>query len=127
MKRALLTLGLLIGLLANGYSQDATENTDKVEIHKATIYHDNGEIAQTGFITSDKKVHGVWKSFDTKGNLKSVGEYNNGKKVGVWVFCNTSFAGEYNHTKVEFGSDNRVAEVQHSNDYYQIADTEIEE
>lgn len=124
MKKALLTLGLFIGVLV--YGQETTKDIKDIGIYKAAVYHENGKIAQTGFMTTDKEVHGVWKSFDTDGNLTSLGEYDHGKKVGVWIFWKTSYADKFNYTKVEFGADNTIAEAYDSKDYLQIADTDTE-
>ena len=53
---------------------------------EATIYHDNGAIAQTGSYTIDNKLQGEWRSYDISGNLTSTAQYNNGVKVGAWFF-----------------------------------------
>lgn len=52
----------------------------------ATIYHDNGAIAQTGSYTLDNKLQGEWRSYDISGSLTSTAQYNNGVKVGAWFF-----------------------------------------
>jgi len=77
-------------------------NNDLIE---ATLYHDNGEIAQTGFYTEDNKLQGEWISYDAQGNKTAIGSYDNGKKVGTWLF----FDG---NTKKEVTfKDARMAEV----------------
>jgi len=53
---------------------------------EATIYHDNGALAQTGSYTLDNKLQGEWRSYDISGNLTSTAQYNNGVKVGTWFF-----------------------------------------
>ncbi|APX99222.1 hypothetical protein CLV86_1177 [Lacinutrix venerupis] len=55
---------------------------------EATFYHDNGEVAQTGFFNKDNKLEGTWTSFDAEGNKVAVGKYDNGIKVGKWFFWN---------------------------------------
>ncbi|WP_461533783.1 toxin-antitoxin system YwqK family antitoxin [Sinomicrobium sp.] len=52
---------------------------------KATYYHDNGEIAQTGFF-KDGKVHGEWQSYNIEGKKVATGKYDEGQKVGKWFF-----------------------------------------
>lgn len=127
MKNIFLTLGLFIGLVS--YSQEITNDTQQedIGIYKATVFHDNGQVAQTGFITLDKKNHGIWKAYDTDGNLKSMGEYNNGEKVGVWVFWDTSIKDKFNYTKVEFGSGSKIDNVYYSNNDIQLANNDIED
>lgn len=53
---------------------------------EATLFHDNGEIAQTGFYTKDNKLQGEWVSYDRAGNKTAVASYDNGVKVGTWTF-----------------------------------------
>lgn len=72
----------------------------------ATIYHDNGAIAQTGSYTLDNKLQGEWRSYDISGSLTSTAQYNNGVKVGAWFFyqgvtkkevvCNNSMISQVN-------------------------------
>lgn len=126
MKKAFLTFALFIGVLAFG--QETTKNIkEDVGIYKATVHHDNGQVAQTGFITKDKKVHGVWKSFDTNGNLKSLGEYNNGKKVGTWIFWETSIENKFDYTRVDYDENSAVAGVYKSDLNTQVALSETDE
>ena len=53
---------------------------------EATLYHDNGAVAQKGFYTKENKLQGEWISYDTQGNKTAVAQYNNGTKVGTWKF-----------------------------------------
>jgi antitoxin component YwqK of YwqJK toxin-antitoxin module len=70
---------------------------------KATYYHDNGAIAQTGFYNLDGKLEGTWKSYDANGKKVAVGNYDNGKKVGKWFFWNTNQLSEvdYANSKIK--------------------------
>jgi len=67
------------------------EKQPKLEVEngmvKATYYHDNGQVAQTGYYL-DGKLHGEWKSFDTQGNKVAIANYEMGKKNGNWFFWN---------------------------------------
>jgi len=56
------------------------------DLIEATIYHDNGMVAQTGYYTTDNQLTGEWISYDLNGDKTAVANYNNGKKVGAWVF-----------------------------------------
>ena len=58
-------------------------NGDFIE---ATLYHDNGAVAQTGFYTLDNKLQGQWISYNAKGEKTAVANYENGAKVGTWIF-----------------------------------------
>lgn len=53
---------------------------------EATLFHDNGTIAQKGYYTPENKLQGEWISYDTNGNKTAVAQYNNGDKVGTWKF-----------------------------------------
>ena len=55
---------------------------------KVEIYHDNGELSQTGFYTLDGKLHGEWFSYCDQGNKLVSAVYENGKKVGKWFYWN---------------------------------------
>lgn len=52
---------------------------------KATYFHDNGLIAQTGYMLKGK-LHGDWTMFDAKGEKIAEGRYENGMKQGTWFF-----------------------------------------
>lgn len=34
----------------------------------------------------NKKKTGIWKEYDDDGQLNAVGKYENGKKVGEWLY-----------------------------------------
>jgi antitoxin component YwqK of YwqJK toxin-antitoxin module len=67
-----------------GFSQDkqATYSAEG-DLVKATYYHEDGSVRVKGFF-KDKKLTGVWTSFDQKGNKTQIAEYKEGKKVGKW-------------------------------------------
>ncbi|WP_010135219.1 toxin-antitoxin system YwqK family antitoxin [Ochrovirga pacifica] len=126
MNRVILIVGLFIGFIS--YGQEITSNKEEQPgIYKATVYHDNGEIAQTGFITLDKKVHGVWKAYDVNGNLKSLGEYAHGKKVGTWIFWDGKKMNKHVFTRVDYDVDSQIAKIYKSTGYAQIAEVELDE
>ncbi|MEM7086399.1 MAG: nicotinic acid mononucleotide adenyltransferase [Bacteroidota bacterium] len=68
------------------------------DVIEATLYHDNGTIAQTGFYTTENKLHGEWISYDAKGNKTAIATYENGEKVGTWVFYNGQEMKEVTYT-----------------------------
>lgn len=72
---------------------------------EATLYHENGEIAQKGFYTEDNKLQGEWISYDVKGNQTAVAQYDNGSKVGTWTFYQGNTQKEVTYT------DSRISKV----------------
>ena len=50
-----------------------------------TVYHDNGEISQMGYLKNNL-LEGTWGSFDTQGAKQSSGIYKKGRKTGKWLF-----------------------------------------
>ncbi len=72
---------------------------------KATMFHENGIVAQTGFYTLDNKLQGEWISYDALGNKTAVAHYNNGNKVGTWYFY------QGNEMKEVDYSNSRIAKV----------------
>ena len=79
---------VLVFVASTTFAQQAPKNTYKVKkgLIEATLYHDNGQIAQTGFYTKDNKLHGEWISYDAQGNKTAVAQYNKGMRVGTWMF-----------------------------------------
>jgi antitoxin component YwqK of YwqJK toxin-antitoxin module len=49
-------------------------------------YHNNGEVSQTGSYTADGKLQGQWLSFNEAGDKTITAYYQEGKKVGKWVY-----------------------------------------
>lgn len=72
------------------------------DLIQATLFHDNGEIAQTGFYTLDNKLQGEWISYDDKGEKTATAFYDNGEKVGTWIFYhgNTMKEVSYERSKI---------------------------
>lgn len=56
------------------------------DLIEATLYHENGALAQTGFYTKDNKLQGEWVSYDANGKKLAVAQYDKGTKVGTWKF-----------------------------------------
>ncbi|MCB0458757.1 MAG: hypothetical protein R2821_01025 [Flavobacteriaceae bacterium] len=69
-----------------------TEKNKKVEkvgsFYEVTIYYDNGNIMQHGFLTMDNKLHASWESYNEDGTKKCVATYNEGVKTGTWIYWN---------------------------------------
>jgi len=103
----ILTILALVFIASASMAQDNKKSTYVLDgdVIEATIFHDNGTVAQTGFFTPDNKLTGEWVSYDLNGNKTAVAQYNNGEKVGTWVF----YQGD---TKKEVSyDDSRIAKV----------------
>lgn len=84
MKKAVFFLAVMFSI--GMYSQDIEPTMEKVgDMVKATYFHENGEIAQTGYFLNDK-LHGQWLMYDTNGKKVAAGKYVEGKKSGKWFF-----------------------------------------
>ena len=57
------------------------------ELTKVMFYHDNGEVAQTGYFIDNKR-HGNWTSYHPSGKKSAMGSYQSGLKTGQWFFWN---------------------------------------
>ena len=86
MKTKIFTLIMFAFGLSVVYAQPPkTERTKTDKMVSVTMYHDNGAVAQTGFLKNNK-LEGIWESFDAQGNKKAVGHYEQGIKTGKWFF-----------------------------------------
>jgi len=107
MKTTLLTLLLFVGVCTFA-QKDNVKVEKQQDLYAVTFYHENGEVSQKGFITADKKLHGTWKSYDSKGQKTSMGHYENGNKTGRWLFWKKQSQGL---TQVDYGDNYRVSNV----------------
>ncbi len=87
MKKLLLIFALVGGMLfTNAQEKNKNRYVKDGNQIKATLYHDNGKISQTGFYTKDGKLQGTWMSFDENGKKTAEAHYENGEKTGKWFF-----------------------------------------
>lgn len=102
--KKLLTICALVGGMLFTTAQEKPKDSFVKEgnLIKGTMYHDNGEIRQTGYYNREGKLQGKWESFDDKGNKTAVAQYENGKKVGKWFFWNDDTLNEvdYSNSKI---------------------------
>ena len=85
MKKIILIFALL--LTGYGFAQNPNVKTEKIgDLTKATYFYANGNIEQQGTFNSEGKLHGEWVSYDVNGKKLAVGNYDNGLKVGKWLF-----------------------------------------
>ncbi len=88
LMKNIITILAIVLIASASFAQNSKNNTYflKGDIIEATIYHDNGMIAQTGYYNPENKLTGEWTSYDRNGNKTAVANYNNGEKVGTWYF-----------------------------------------
>lgn len=107
MRRGILILAVLFSI--STFAQEVTPKFEKEgKMIKATYFHDNGEIAQTGYMV-DGKLHGQWYMYSAEGKKVATGKYNHGKRAGKWLFWNGDILKE-----VDF-VENRIATVKNWN------------
>jgi len=58
----------------------------KGDVIEATLYFEDGSVAQKGFYTPQGVITGEWTSYDRSGNKMAVAKYDNGAKTGKWFF-----------------------------------------
>ena len=100
MKKAILLAILFISAIGFSQENETTFERDG-DLVKATYYFDNGDVKVEGFF-KDKKLTGIWTSFDKQGNKTQIAQYNEGKKVGKWFVWNKESLKEitYNNNAV---------------------------
>ncbi|MCQ0110314.1 toxin-antitoxin system YwqK family antitoxin [Zhouia amylolytica] len=105
MKNITLTLALLFSVILFAQEQKIEPIFEKQDnMVKATYFHGNGEVAQTGFYL-DGKLQGEWVSYDKEGKKTAIANYDQGKKAGKWFFWSDGKLSEVDYT------DNRIANV----------------
>ncbi len=124
MRTILLIAALFVGIVTNGQDKNNVQVEKQGDLYKVTLLHKNGSVAQTGYVSADKKLQGMWTSYDVHGKKKSIGNYSDGQKVGSWFHFTTS-SDVFTH--VTYGLDNKIASVQESMTRSQLADNDIEE
>ncbi len=84
MKKTVLFLALIFSFALT--AQEIKPNFEKDgDLVKATYFHDNGKISQTGYFL-EGKLHGEWIMYNEEGVKMVVGNYTNGLKNGKWVY-----------------------------------------
>lgn len=98
MKKVAIVLIVLCVSFTFAQEKDKKVKLEKKEdVTEATFYYDNGEIDQQGFFKNDK-LHGTWTSYNLEGDKIAVGNYENGKKVGKWIFKTNAILKEVDYT-----------------------------
>ena len=88
MKKLFLLFAFLITVVA--FAQDKQKRELKLNketnLIEVVYYHDNGVVSQKGTYTLDGKLHGEWLSYNEEGKKTVSANYDNGKKVGKWIY-----------------------------------------
>lgn len=105
MKNLMILSVMFLGMIT--YAQGVKPQFEQLKdgTIQATYFHENGEIAQTGFFLN-KKRHGEWSSFDKKGDKTATAEYNNDKKTGKWFIWNGDKLTEIDYNNNQIASVN---------------------
>ena len=107
MKNITIIVALMISMVT--FAQEVKPKFEKEgKMVKATYFHDNGEIAQTGYL-KDNKLHGQWFMYDANGKKIATGKYVDGTREGKWLFWRGDVLRE-----VDF-VDNRITNVKNWN------------
>ena len=98
MKKCVLFFAFLITVVSFGQQKRDLKLNKDTNLIEVVYYHDNGAVSQTGFYTAEGKLQGQWLSFDEKGTKLVLANYENGKKVGKWVYWNGDIVKEVDYT-----------------------------
>ena len=88
MKAIILSACVLFSVSMAAQEKPKRENTKIGSIVQATVFHDNGTVAQRGAYNLNNELHGAWTSYDAQGALIAQGAYAKGKRTGTWFFYN---------------------------------------
>ena len=106
MKKIVILAGCMLFALW-GFAQD--KKNQKIEpvgdLFEVTIFYDNGQIMQHGFLNKDNKLHASWESYYDNGDRKCIATYDDGIKVGTWFYWYAD-----KKTKVVY-KDNKIVET----------------
>ena len=96
-KFALSIVALFITVVSFAQQERELKLNEDTNLIDVTYYHDNGVVSQTGSYTLDGKLQGVWLSFNTEGEKTILANYDNGKKVGKWIYWIDGIKKEVNY------------------------------
>ena len=66
------------------------------KLTKFSMYHENGQLAQQGYLKNNK-LHGKWLKYSEEGEILCIANYSRGKRNGTWLFWD-----DKDLTEVEF-------------------------
>ncbi|MFD1161075.1 MULTISPECIES: toxin-antitoxin system YwqK family antitoxin [Hwangdonia] len=100
MKKSILLLFTflitVVSIAQEKQKRDLKLNKD-TNLIDVVYYHDNGVVSQKGSYTVDGKLQGEWLSFNTAGEKIVSANYDNGKKVGKWIYWIDGIKKEVNY------------------------------
>ena len=96
-KFVIVFVALLITVVSFAQQERELKLNEDTNLIEVTYYHDNGVVSQTGFYTLDGKLHGEWLSFDAVGKKMISANYDNGIKVGKWIYWIDGIKKEVNY------------------------------
>ncbi|AOW22077.1 hypothetical protein LPB138_10125 [Urechidicola croceus] len=99
-----------------GFAQVSVEPTyeKQGDIVSVTTYYEDGSVKEQGFY-KDKKLHGEWSKFNRNGDKIILASYDNGRKVGTWMYVNNGVL-----TQVDY-QENKIASVYEWNNKTRVA------
>ncbi len=87
MKKLILIIAILLSCqFINAQGEDTMKMVKQGELTEVTIYYNNGNVMQHGYLTADNKLHDTWESYYEDGTKKCDATYNKGEKVGTWFY-----------------------------------------
>ena len=123
MKAIAMTLALLVTITSFGQnlstSKPVLEKINEIS-SKATWFHSNGVVRETGYFSNGEK-HGVWFSYDEKGNKIMEANYTNGVKDGN---CSVWFSNGSIHYHMVYESGKRILATEWDSEGQLIAGTQ---
>ena len=85
MVSLLCTVGFAQPTVSSDAPEVKTVNVQKEgKLVKVTSFHENGSLAQEGYLKNNK-LHGKWISYADNGEKLAIANYNKGKKEGTWL------------------------------------------
>jgi antitoxin component YwqK of YwqJK toxin-antitoxin module len=103
MRKIIGIIAVMATFTINAQRQEPVYKIDGERV-KVTLYHENGNIAQSGSYLNGK-LDGEWIMFDTSGEKLAIGHYADGKRQGKWFFWQQDGLKEVDFTN------NQVAQV----------------
>jgi len=98
-------LVIILMMLCVGFTYAQKERTltlnEEKNLIEVVYYHDNGQVSQTGYYTKDGKLHGDWFRYCEEGKKLVSAKYDNGKKVGKWIYWIDDKMKEVDYSKNE--------------------------
>lgn len=87
MKKVLIFLTFIFCIqFINAQSEDTIKMVKSGDLFEVTIYYENGNVMQHGFLNTENKLQGSWTSYYEDGSKKCIATYDNGEKVGIWNY-----------------------------------------